>query len=161
MKYFFDTEFIESGPENPLQLLSIGIVSENGKEYYAVVDPIDVNLNLADDWLQNNVINHLDFINSSKRKKIIAKEIVNFVGKDPVFWGWYSDYDWVILCQLYGKMTSLPESWPMFCLDLKQETYRLGNPKLPKLPGKIEHHALWDARELKFRYEWLVGLSHD
>ena len=153
MKYFLDTEFIEAGPEHPLQLLSIGIVAEDGREYYAVVDPIDVNLNLADSWVRENVIKYLDF-STAKRKKIIAREIVEFVGKNPEFWSYYGDYDWVVLCQLYGRMINLPDTWPMFCFDLKQRVMEVGNPKLPELPNKIEHHALWDAREIKFRYEW-------
>lgn len=33
MKYFFDTEFIEDG--KTIELLSIGIVSEDGREFYA------------------------------------------------------------------------------------------------------------------------------
>ena len=34
MKYFIDTEFIESGPLNPIQLISIGVVAEDGREFY-------------------------------------------------------------------------------------------------------------------------------
>ena len=33
---------------------------------------------------------------------------------------YYADYDWVALCQLYGRMLDLPGRWPMFCRDLKQ-----------------------------------------
>ena len=34
MRYFYDTEFIEDG--QTIELVSIGIVGENGSEYYAV-----------------------------------------------------------------------------------------------------------------------------
>ena len=34
MRYFYDTEFIEDG--TTIQLVSIGIVSKRGEEYYAV-----------------------------------------------------------------------------------------------------------------------------
>src|SRR4028118_415860 len=61
MKYFLDTEFIE-GFHKPLfckrrhfiDLISIGIVCEDGRSYYAIsneFDPAD-----ADDWVQKNVL---------------------------------------------------------------------------------------------------------
>ncbi len=156
MKNFIDLEFTENGPEFPLSLISIGIVREDGQEYYATVDFEEIPWDRVDNWLLENVIVHLDF-SEGKSKDRIAKEIVNFVGPSPEFWGYYCDYDWVILCQLYGKMINLPESWPMFCMDLKQLTVEKGNPKLPDLPNKVEHCALWDAREIKYRYDWLMA----
>ena len=41
---------------------------------------------------------------------------------DPTFYAYYADYDWVVFCQnLFGKMIDLPEGFPMYCRDLKQE----------------------------------------
>jgi hypothetical protein len=74
----------------------------------------------------------------------IAEQVVRFVGEQPEFWGWYADYDWVALCQLYGTMVNLPHGWPMYCRDLKQWVDQLGNPTLPAHRGR-EHHALVDA----------------
>lgn len=69
-----------------------------------------------------------------------------FVGTDkPELWAYYADYDWVVLCQLFGTMMDLPNGWPMYCRDVKQLCDELGNPKLPE-QGKSEHHALADAR---------------
>jgi hypothetical protein len=53
----------------------------------------------------------------------------------------YADYDWVVLCQLFGAMVDLPKGWPMYCRDIKQWADELGNPQLPE-QGKGEHHAL-------------------
>lgn len=36
------------------------------------------------------------------------------------FYGYYSDYDWVVFCWLFGRMIDLPKSFPMYCIDLKQ-----------------------------------------
>ena len=90
----------------------------------------------------------------------IGPEILAFIGNDksPEFWGYYADYDWVVFCQIFGSMIDLPKGWPMFCMDLKQICQEKGNPKLPDMPNCIEHHALYDARETKFRYEWLKGI---
>lgn len=61
MKYFIDTEFIE-GFHKPLlgkrrhfiDLISIGIVCEDGREYYAVSN--EYRYSDADEWVKKNVI---------------------------------------------------------------------------------------------------------
>ncbi len=76
----------------------------------------------------------------------------------PEFWAYYADYDWVVFCQLFGTMMDLPEGFPMYCRDIKQECDRLGNPELPK-QGKGEHNALADARWNKLAWEHLQYLD--
>jgi len=39
----------------------------------------------------------------------------------PEFYAYYADYDWVAFCWLFGTMNDLPYSFPMYCIDLKQE----------------------------------------
>ncbi len=57
-------------------------------------------------------------------RKSIASEVRMFCDPDkfgrPEFWAYYADYDWVVLCQLFGTMMDLPAHWPMFCMDIKQ-----------------------------------------
>jgi hypothetical protein len=98
-----------------------------------------------------NVLPHLT--GPVKSKVQISKEIIEFVGSSPEFWAYYADYDWVALCQLYGRMIDLPETWPMFCRDLKQ--YAEDN-NLPKyhLEPTIEHNALCDAIWTKQAFEY-------
>lgn len=55
-----------------------------------------------------------------KTNKQIAQEVRKFVGVSPKFYGYYSDYDWVVFCWLFGKMVNLPDDFPMYCIDLKQ-----------------------------------------
>ena len=79
---------------------------------------------------------------------------------DVELWGWYSAYDHVCLSQLFGTMVNLPRGIPMYTHDLKQEVDRLGMTGLPELPDdlygpKHEHHALWDAREIAWRFAHL------
>lgn len=156
-KYYIDLEFIESGPENPLQLISIGIVDDEDNEYYAVSRDFDKNL--ASDWVKKNILSQLH-IPEKKRKsnKQISKDILKFVGNDknPQFIGYYCDYDWVIFCQLFGTMEDLPENFPMYMYDLKQMAADLGNPELPKQNTKIEHNALFDARYNKKLHDFLI-----
>ena len=156
MKFFLDTEFIESGPDYPIYPLSIGIVSEDDREYYAVIEQTPEHIARADPWVQENVIRHIDF-SVAKCRKVVAQEIVAFCGQFPKFWGYYCSYDFVLLCQLYGTMMNLPNGWPKFCLDLKQAAVFMGNPRLPNMPGTTKHNALWDAKEIKYRYDWLMN----
>lgn len=60
-------------------------------------------------------------------------------------WGYYSAYDHVVFCQLFGTMMNLPKGMPMYTRDLKQWCAQLGDPPLPE-QGKGEHDALADAR---------------
>ena len=99
------------------------------------------------------------------------------------FYGYYSDYDWVVFCWLFGKMIDLPKGFPMYCIDLKQildeklststklgkdvyqsKTGDLGNlyidiTKHKNYPKQInEHNALADAKWNKELHNFLKTL---
>ncbi len=171
-KYFFDTEFMEDG--RTIELLSIGIVCEDGREFYA--ENLNADHAHANEWVQANVIPHLWYrqadkapYNSWSRREgnrgglmtraAMPFAIQRFVAQGthpPQFWAYYGDYDWVVLCQLFGTMMDLPESWPMFAMDVKQLAVTLGNPKLPEQTS-TEHNALEDARWTKEAHDWLLS----
>lgn len=231
MKYFIDTEFIE-GFKKPLfgkrrhfiDLISIGIYAEDGREYHAISN--EYNYNDADDWVKDNVILPMyisilggdmrDRYDSStfhkrygKPNKQIANEIFQFIcpydkaseyagvgsiddgatgylkTNPPEFYGYYSDYDWVLFCSLFGRMIDLPKGFPMYCRDLKQMldekaelhlavgygSHTQGNKHYPKdfsealenMKGRYgypkqdnEHNALADA---KWNYEMFKFLQ--
>lgn len=168
MKYFLDTEFIEDG--KTIDLISIGIVSEDGRELY--FQNYECDFSKASDWVKANVFPSLEGDVETrtgsdrwKTKRAIAESIVRFVGWyenephfeqgwKPEFWGYYADYDWVVFAQLFGTMLDLPKGFPMYCRDIKQWCDQLGNPKLPDL-GKGEHNALIDAQWNKQAWEFL------
>jgi 3'-5' exoribonuclease-like protein len=150
-RYWFDTEFIEDG--RTIDLLSIGIVCEDGREYYAENGQADKSK--ANDWVKTNVLPHLT--GRGIRRWRLRHEILDFIGDTtPEFWAYYGDYDWVALCQLFGTMVDLPEGWPMFAMDVKQLAVSLGNPRLPE-QSSTEHHALNDARWTRDAWIWLAG----
>lgn len=153
MKFWFDTEFIEDG--KTIDLISIGIIAEDGRTYYAEAQECD--RSLASDWVRENVLVHTDDAFLRPRADI-ASDIVSFVGEKPEFWAYYADYDWVVLCQLYGTMMDLPEGWPMYCRDIKQVCDEHGNPRLPQ-PATVEHNALADAVWAKAAHEFLTGAT--
>ena len=249
MKYFYDTEFLEGtqkkrwwniGKQKPtIDLISIGIVCEDGREYYAVNK--DFNLKEAWNrwqqrsgegdrnnieprlyWLRDNVLKSifielrakeveeyniakginvvLDFpayhftyksikrlINKyGKSNQQIAEEVYNFCSNDyhkgnnldydqriqyslydkfkPQFYGYYSDYDWVVVCWLFGKMNNLPKGFPMFAFDIQQqiEEYKIDKEQLLKEVPQIScHNALQDAIWNKKAYNWIQNEIKD
>lgn len=186
MKYFLDTEFLEGTQKTlfsktapTIDLISIGIVAEDGREYYAISKEFnlkeawnrcDLKPDVAGNmrkvyWIRDNVLfpiytsivqggmrNNMSFSYSTmkgilkgfgKTNEQIAREIIKFTHIDmcrpnvtkaqaddnkkmfdvsrPEFYGYYSDYDWVVFCWLFGKMIDLPKPFPMYCIDLRQE----------------------------------------
>jgi|SRR5215471_6980597 len=157
MRYWLDTEFIEDG--RTIDLISIGIVAEDGRTFYA--ENMDCDLSRASDWVKENVLPHLQ--GGDGPTDLVAEVRVfcdpELYGK-PEFWGYYADYDWVALCQLFGRMIDLPKGWPMYCRDIKQWADDLGNPRLPKQESK-EHYALADALWNRQTWEFLATLARD
>ena len=129
-----------------------------------------------------------------KSNKQIVDEIKMFIGTketvenyeevkhllNPQFYGYYSAYDHVALCWLFGKMIDLPKGFPMYCNDLKQEFDRICIEReknwmkesenkfdmethlktLPNYPKQTnEHNALADAKWNKELYEFLKNIA--
>lgn len=145
MRYCLDCEFHEE--PGSIELISIGLVCEDGREYYRV--SADYDESRAHDWLKENVLPYLSPSEERKTRSAIASEVLRFCdpaqyGK-PEFWGYYADFDWCVFCWLFGAMIDLPDGFPMYCRDIKQLADSKGNPRLPE-QGKGEHHALEDAR---------------
>lgn len=196
-KYFIDCEFHEDFHKplfgkrrHYIDLISIAIVCEDGREFYAVSNDFDlehvwnkfewkespyVSLSTGrgtmekEYWLRDNVLKpiHEDLyqqLNSyaktyhsalcgfnikgmknllawfGKSNKQIAEEILEFIHPsrnkpDPInpvrvfsapqFYGYFSAYDHVLFCSLFGRMIDLPKGFPMLCYDLKQEIDRV------------------------------------
>lgn len=243
MKYFFDTEFHERIKKpwfgkkyHLMELISIGIIDEDGRTYYAVSSDFDLKAAWKNDWLRENVLRSIyrelrDIQNENpvermlygnlwegfsykslkvliswhgKKNDQIAAEIFDFVNPDlgfnssgynnsefrdpnhpmslhftkhnvidikehfyaqPEFYAYYADYDWVLLCSLFGSMMQLPPGFPMYCKDLKQYKddaaenvvyHYEAKTKLAKLTvleaqkeyplNEAEHNALADAK---------------
>ncbi len=150
MRYFFDTEFIEDG--RTIDLLSLGIVSQDGDELYFECAYTDKRR--ANRWVRKNVLPKMTGAPLVTSPADAAERVVHFcAGRDrPEFWAYYCAYDWVALCQLFGEMIYLPKDWPMYCNDFKQWLAAHGNPPMRKLPEGSAHNALADALHLK--NEW-------
>lgn len=163
MKIFFDCEFIEDG--KTIDLISIGMVRDDGAELYLESSEFDPDK--ASEWVKQNVFPHLKGshgINCTRSQ--IAAKVVAFVSalgesESPEFWGYYSAYDHVALCQLFGTMMDLPAGWPYYTRDLRQWADQIGitRPLDQVVPTESEHHALADARWNKKVWEYLDSIG--
>lgn len=155
MRFFIDTEFMEE--PGFLELLSIGIVAENGQTLYAVNESADYSR--ANKFVRQLVLPHLDVATYGWNLQNIGPRALRFIngqwdGNHPEFWGYFADYDWVLFCWLQGTMMDLPKGWPMYCRDLRQEMdhYGISRNELPP-DSANEHNALADARWTKAAWD--------
>jgi hypothetical protein len=145
-RYFLDTEFIDNGCVEPVHLISLALVCEDGREYYAEL--ADVPMVRAGAWVRTNVVPHLT--GQQKTREGIKRDICDFFPREelkPEIWGYFCDYDWVLFCQIFGPMIALPGHLPHHCMDLRQLQSHLGVKK-EELPvqASTKHNALYDAR---------------
>lgn len=158
MRYFYDCEFIEDG--KTIDMISIAIVAEDGRELY--MESADCDFTKANEWVQQNVMTYLT--GPVYARETIATAVRDFCDREkygkPEFWGYYSAYDHVALCQLFGTMMNLPKGWPMYTRDIQQWCDALGNLQLPE-QGKSEHHALADAKWNRWAWDFLKSFSKE
>src|SRR5215211_1680886 len=125
-RYFYDCEFIEDG--RVIDLVSIGVVDERGREFYAVSTEFDGSRALP--WVRRHVLDKLPSPGDPawRSRQQIRDELYGFLvaplrvgaavppapagpsGADgpprPAMelWAWYAAYDHVVLAQLWGAM---------------------------------------------------------
>ncbi|MGI5237114.1 polyadenylate-specific 3'-exoribonuclease AS [Dactylosporangium sp. CA-139066] len=160
-RYFYDCEFIEDGRQ--IDLVSIGVVDEHGREYYAVSTEFDDSR--AVPWVRRNVLDKLPSPADKawRSRERIREELLNFLTEplrsgeaDEIeLWAWYAAYDHVALAQLWGSMPALPREIPRFTKDLRQLWDDAGRPPLPVVEGR--HDALVDARHNLARWHVMHG----
>lgn len=151
-RYFYDTEFIEDGVT--IDLVSIGVVCEDGREFYAVSTEHDPSRAIR--WVADNVLAHLPPPSDPAwmSRQQIREQLLDFLlagDSEPQLWAWVAAYDHVVLCQLWGAMPALPGPLPRYTRELKQLWEQLGRPKLPSLRGTA-HVSLDDARHAATRF---------
>lgn len=162
MRFWYDTEFLEDG--RTIELVSIGVVAEDGREYYAVSTEFDPAAAIP--WVRENVLPQLPPQGDPawRSKAQIRADLIDFLQEAPELWAWIGPYDHIVLVQLWGDMLALPRHLPRYTREVKQLWASLGEPPLPKQPS-ADHHALADARHVKVKWEamaekaYLLGLT--
>jgi len=162
-RYFYDCEFIEDG--RTVDLVSIGVVDEHGREFYAVSTEFDDSKVVP--WVRRNVLDKLPSPADPawRSRERIRDDLYAFLtaplrdtGETLELWAWYAAYDHVVLAQLWGAMPALPRVIPRFTKELRQLWDDLGRPPLPAA-GADQHDALADARHNLARWNAMRALA--
>jgi len=166
MRIHYDLEFHDQGRDEPIRLISIGMIREDGHKLYAVNADMDTNAVRADPWLRKNVWRHLPLTSVARGERgmptldrddpdvrplaQISEMVRRFVlsADNPELWAYYSSHDHVVMTsQLFGRMTDLPTGFPMRTNDLAQVLAKFPTYVMPTTYTP-EHHAFADARNL-------------
>jgi len=172
IRVFFDTEF--TGLRKCTTLISIGLVSETGKRFYAELSDYDEEQ--CDDWVKKNVIANLIMEGNEElaqelhddpdttvvigRKLSVGIELawwLKSLGDNIQFVSDVCHYDMVLLIDLLcGDALKLPEYINPFCHDLNQD--------LPGIIHASEKEAFDYSREkilMDFGIDFPLGQKHN
>lgn len=173
-KIFLDSEFTSLRQDTTL--ISIGLISENGKSFYAEFNDYNQDLIDSDPWLIENVINNLlyntEYFKSVADKVIYGNTIqVRIALKEWLrqfdqieIWSDCLAYDWVLFNDLFGRYYgSLPKNVSYIPFDICTLMKIKGiDPDINReefinnsVIGK-KHNSLYDARVIKACYEKLI-----
>lgn len=173
MRFWYDTEFLEDG--RTIDLISIGMVAENGSEFYAVSSEFDQARARKHPFLAEHVLPHLPgaYVNTGTEdhvwmldprgprvmyRDLLRIKLLDFISlalsdtfesdenRGVELRAWYGAYDHVALMQLWGSMIAKPDVLPMWTYDLRQRWQELGQPEPKPAQEGDEHNALADAR---------------
>lgn len=164
MKIFFDTEF--TGLKKDTALLSIGIVDENGREFYSEVEAPEI---MADvnQWIKENVIANFTREKTFSNKLDLRKQLMDFFsyydhGETIEVWSDCLAYDWVLFCDVFDGAFGIPRNIYYIpfdiCTLLKVKDYDpdVNREEFAGMEG-AKHNALHDARVIKACYERLMS----
>lgn len=177
-KIFFDTEF--TGLHQKTTLISIGLISECGKTFYAELNDFDQSQ--IDDWLTENVIVNLEM--SFTRPQIVRvkdndtryfgntemlkSELTNWLSQFELveMWSDCLSYDWVLFNQIFEHAFNIPKNVYYIPFDICTLFYVKGvDPDINReefsnmKEGSQKHNALWDAKVIRECFVKLQGLS--
>lgn len=183
MKIFFDTEF--TGLHQYTTLISIGLVAENGRTFYA--EMYDYDETQIDEWLETNVIAKLRMtngeildrevhpnylsqsenveligINTQELKIALSRWFASFQ-ESIEMWSDCLAYDWVLLNHVFGHAFYLPPNVSYIPFDLctllhiKGYDADISREEFAGLGDKDDkHNALFDAQIIKMCHERLI-----
>ena len=172
---FFDTEF--TGLHKDTTLISLGIVSDNGKKFYA--EFTDYDENQCDEWIKYNVVKNLCLggmgdgvadlgeepsgIMVRGDKKYIGKELKEWLSQfDSIqFVSDVCHYDFVLLIDLLtGSKTALdlPDNISAVCHDINSDIARHYRISDKEAFDFSREEIMYDAC---MGYNYVEGIKHN
>ena len=182
-KIFFDTEF--TGLHQNTTLISIGLISECGKTFYAELT--DYDKRQIDEWLETNVISNLTLTKPTGTELFrvgyqSGKDNPTFCGglsdlknelsswlkqfKEVEIWSDCLSYDWVLFNQIFGHAFNIPKNVYYIPFDICTLFYAKGidadisrEAFAEMSEGSQKHNALWDAKVIRQCFAKLQGVA--
>jgi hypothetical protein len=172
MKVFFDTEF--TGLHQNTTLISIGLVSEDGRTFYA--EAYDYDRKQINDWLRENVFKHMRFGERTSTplmelehydmcgyRTVIGEKLGEWLAQfDEVeIWSDCLAYDWVLFCDLFNGAMDIPKNVYYIPFDLatlmkiKGVDPDISREEFAGIDGP-KHYAMHDAKVIKACYDKLM-----
>lgn len=114
--------------------------------------------------LNKKIVDHYGFTSDALRTFEGRMACIKHNWGSLQFYGYYSAYDHVVLCWLFGKMIDLPDEFPYYTIDLKQE---LDNILTKEYDGVILRHGksanniveIRNLPNLEARLEWIKNYA--
>lgn len=178
MKIFFDTEF--TGLHKGTSLISIGLISEDGKTFYAELQ--DYDKTQVDEWIKENVINNTSYLKETDNLEMASQSYITFYAPvinkqflEADLREWFSQfdkveiwsdclaYDWVLFNDIFGHAFNIPQNVYYIPFDIctlfkiKGIDPDVNREEFAEINGK-KHNALHDAEVIKACYEKLMSL---
>ena len=162
MNIYFDTEF--TGLHKNTTLISIGMISEDNKTFYAEFN--DYDKSQVDSWIQRNVIDNLKYnkkefneelheITTVNGNNIFKSRIVGY--KDEIkeeLYEWLSQfdsvelvsdvchYDMILFIDLFGNAFHIPNNVCPCCYDINQDISKKYNITIQEAFNKSREEIL-------------------
>jgi len=160
MRIYFDTEF--TGLHKETTLMSIGLVDENGRTYYAELS--DYNRSQVDGWIEDNVVSNFDnqLVRTKPTLKLDLQEWLS-VYDSVEMWSDCLAYDWVLFNDIFGGAFDIPANVYYIPFDictmfkLKGIDPDISREEYSGIDGS-KHNALHDAKAIKACYEKLLAM---
>jgi hypothetical protein len=175
-KIFFDLEM--TGLHQKTTPISIGLVAEDGREFYAEFN--DYDSSQVNGWLRENVLAHMIFgghvtvhiqeeqVGVSGDRPFVVSEIRSWLSDfDQVeMWGDVLPYDWVLFCEFFDAPIDTAERLPRNVYYIPFDIATLMKSKgvdpdisreeFSGIGNLAKQNALDDARVIKACYEKLM-----
>lgn len=178
MKIFFDTEF--TGLHKNTTLISIGLIAEDGKYFYAELR--DYDKSQVDEWIKNNVIANTSYLKEKDNMEVASRSYSAFYMpttkeqlqedlkewllqfEEVEIWSDCLAYDWVLFNDIFGHAFNIPKNVYYIPFDictlfkLKGIDPDISREEFANMVCDEKHNALHDAKVIKACYEKLMKI---
>lgn len=162
---FFDTEFTDISPLAEPKLISVGMVSMSGREFYAELSDT-YQLNNCSQFVVANVLPLLEGGDKLMLEAVCARRLQAWIESlddgEVVIRCDSPGYDWPLVADMFNFYECWPKNLRRKCGEIVFENpnfyhrYNCGQYEYWRAYAASQHHALVDARGLRFAWGYAV-----